>query len=237
MKKLLLVAVLLICITAVPARAHSGRTDSNGGHYNRSTGEYHYHHGYPAHQHEGGVCPYDFDDKTQKGQANNKMSSTGKTDAVNSAAASEYTIIIPPSEKTEPIYKSWWFWGIIAFATYKILKRSLTYIKKKNEYSVLYGGRSAESIANMPEDTEIGKDGLPREKGADGWGKLYTVYRSRTGKVVHRKGCHKSATHPVHVWSNYFITPCQRCRPTIPDRGWYKKYQEIAQIKKKYRIK
>jgi hypothetical protein len=25
--------------------AHSGRTDSNGGHYNRSTGQYHYHGG------------------------------------------------------------------------------------------------------------------------------------------------------------------------------------------------
>lgn len=43
--------------------AHPGRTDSNGGHYNRSTGEYHYHHGYPAHQHIDGECPYDYDDK------------------------------------------------------------------------------------------------------------------------------------------------------------------------------
>ena len=41
--------------------AHSGGTDSNGGHYDRSTGEYHYHHGYPAHQHINGVCPYEDD--------------------------------------------------------------------------------------------------------------------------------------------------------------------------------
>ncbi len=51
-----LAAVLLIPSVAV---AHPGRTDSNGGHYNRSTGEYHYHHGYPAHDHPGGVCPYE----------------------------------------------------------------------------------------------------------------------------------------------------------------------------------
>lgn len=41
--------------------AHSGGTDSQGGHYNHSTGEYHFHHGYHAHQHPNGVCPYDDD--------------------------------------------------------------------------------------------------------------------------------------------------------------------------------
>lgn len=55
---------LLIGLLSPVASAHSGRTDSRGGHYNRSTGEYHYHHGYPAHQHVNGICPYDFDDKT-----------------------------------------------------------------------------------------------------------------------------------------------------------------------------
>lgn len=53
--------ILAIILAAFPAMslAHSGRTDSNGGHYNRSTGEYHYHHGYGPHDHPGGVCPYD----------------------------------------------------------------------------------------------------------------------------------------------------------------------------------
>jgi hypothetical protein len=50
--------VLVLCLFAAGALAHSGRTDSKGGHYNRSTGEYHYHHGYSAHDHPGGVCPY-----------------------------------------------------------------------------------------------------------------------------------------------------------------------------------
>lgn len=48
----------------VPAFAHPGGTDGSGGHYNRSTGEYHYHHGHSAHDHVDGVCPYDYDDKT-----------------------------------------------------------------------------------------------------------------------------------------------------------------------------
>ena len=48
---------------ATVSSAHSGKTDAWGGHYDLSTGEYHYHHGYPAHSHSGG-CPYDYKDKT-----------------------------------------------------------------------------------------------------------------------------------------------------------------------------
>lgn len=45
------------------AQAHSGRTDSSGGHRDTKNksglGPYHYHcGGYPAHLHENGVCPY-----------------------------------------------------------------------------------------------------------------------------------------------------------------------------------
>lgn len=58
---LCLTLALFICL---PGLAHPGRTDARGGHTNHSTGKYHYHHGYPEHQHAGGKCPYDFDDKT-----------------------------------------------------------------------------------------------------------------------------------------------------------------------------
>ena len=47
----------------ITASAHSGRTDSHGGHHDYKNasglGSYHYHHGYPAHLHENGICPYD----------------------------------------------------------------------------------------------------------------------------------------------------------------------------------
>lgn len=59
---LVLLAIMLFLPSS--ASAHPGKTDENGGHYDASTGEYHYHHGYPAHQHINGVCPYDYDDKT-----------------------------------------------------------------------------------------------------------------------------------------------------------------------------
>ena len=56
--------VFLVCILMLLpiANAHSGRTDSSGGHKdNRNAsglGSYHYHHGYGPHLHPGGVCPY-----------------------------------------------------------------------------------------------------------------------------------------------------------------------------------
>ena len=65
----LFIFLLLPSITLI-TYAHPGRTDSRGGHTNHSTGEYHYHHGYSAHDHydmdgDGVIdCPYDFRDNT-----------------------------------------------------------------------------------------------------------------------------------------------------------------------------
>ena len=61
--------------------AHSGRTDSNGGHRDNKNksglGSYHYHcGGHPAHLHTNGVCPY----------SNNSTTSTNKGNTLNSSA-------------------------------------------------------------------------------------------------------------------------------------------------------
>lgn len=76
MKKILilLTALLVISLVTIMAFAHPGRTDSNGGHTDHSTGEYHYHHGYPAHQHIGGRCPYDYEDRTDSGSSSSSGS-------------------------------------------------------------------------------------------------------------------------------------------------------------------
>ena len=87
MKKLKIICFLVICslLLTVFASAHSGRTDSRGGHYDRSTGKYHYHHGYSAHNHydmDGdGIkdCPYEFKDKTNhSNSSSNNSTSTNK---------------------------------------------------------------------------------------------------------------------------------------------------------------
>lgn len=95
MKGLIALLMVLIALSS-SALAHSGRTDSSGGHYDRSTGEYHYHHGYPAHQHTDGICPYDFDDRTGE----NSGSSSGGS---SSGAA---VVIVPtaaPTSTVEPV--------------------------------------------------------------------------------------------------------------------------------------
>lgn len=59
MKVFIAILCILLCLFAITTFAHSGMTDSNGGHYDISTGEYHYHHGHPAHQHTNSKCPYE----------------------------------------------------------------------------------------------------------------------------------------------------------------------------------
>jgi hypothetical protein len=70
------IALLILTSAVTPALAHSGRTDSNGGHWDHSTGEYHYHHGYSAHQHNNGVCPYDYDNKTEHSSSGSSSNSS-----------------------------------------------------------------------------------------------------------------------------------------------------------------
>lgn len=84
MKKLIAVLLLVYFILSSSCVfAHSGGTDHKGGHYDKGSGEYHYHHGYSAHQHNDmdsdGVldCPYNFVDKTDHN--NSKSSSHSKS--------------------------------------------------------------------------------------------------------------------------------------------------------------
>lgn len=96
MKRFIIAAlVLLLCVfpsLISVAYSHPGNTDSSGGHYNRSTGEYHYHHGYPEHQHydtdgNGSIdCPYDFDDQTGRNSGSSSSSSKTPTKPTTSKA-------------------------------------------------------------------------------------------------------------------------------------------------------
>lgn len=78
MKKIFLAisAFAMIASVVLISYAHSGRTDGAGGHTDHSTGEYHYHHGCPAHDHydmdgDGDIdCPYEYDNRTDHGSLN-----------------------------------------------------------------------------------------------------------------------------------------------------------------------
>ena len=90
-----LLMLILVRLTAFETSAHSGKTDENGGHVNSATGDYHYHHGYPAHKHPGGICPYDYDDKTNH-NSGDSANSSGDTISWNNLTNS--------SNKSEAIY-------------------------------------------------------------------------------------------------------------------------------------
>lgn len=102
-KSLFVAFILVIVMNLVPfcnvisdsniivAEAHSGRTDSSGGHKDNKNksglGSYHYHcGGYPAHLHNNGVCPY----KSSNNQSSNKTSqnSNNKSDKTSNGSTS-----------------------------------------------------------------------------------------------------------------------------------------------------
>lgn len=127
MKKLISVLLLLCLIfSSISVFAHPGKTDGRGGHYNRSTGEYHYHHGYSAHQHKDinsdGVldCPYDFVDKTDN---SNKDSYSSKSESSNHLVSQpqKNKIITFISENSSVIYIAIWIFipWIITYFLYK----------------------------------------------------------------------------------------------------------------------
>lgn len=97
----LLPALFLLYVFAVTAFAHPGKTDSSGGHTDRSTGEYHYHHGYPAHDHydidgDGDLdCPYDFEDKTNHKSSGENSSYNEKDSRVKEP---EYPNVVFPRD-------------------------------------------------------------------------------------------------------------------------------------------
>lgn len=85
------------CYSTLTVQAHSGRTDNRGGHHdykNKSgLGSYHYHHGFPAHLHVNGVCPY------ESGYTDSNTSSTDFNDTYSSNTSNmeDGTIIISDS--------------------------------------------------------------------------------------------------------------------------------------------
>ncbi len=79
--------------TMIIAEAHSGRTDSNGGHRDNKNksglGSYHYHcGGYPAHLHPNGVCPYKSGARQSTASKSSGNSSSGKSSGSSSGSTS-----------------------------------------------------------------------------------------------------------------------------------------------------
>lgn len=95
----ILVAMCLFLVS-INSYAHSGRTDSNGGHKDNKNksglGSYHYHcGGYPAHLHKNGVCPYKSKSSTT---SSNKSSSNTKASSSKTTSSSSKPVSAQPVE-------------------------------------------------------------------------------------------------------------------------------------------
>lgn len=73
---------IVIMGSSVTANAHSGRTDSNGGHRDNKNvsglGPYHYHHGFGPHLHNNG-CPYNNVNATGSNSSSSKSKNNSTT--------------------------------------------------------------------------------------------------------------------------------------------------------------
>lgn len=104
-KKVWTILTILFLIIAIGgnAFAHSGRTDSRGGHKDNQNksglGSYHYHcGGHPAHLHENGVCPYSSTSSSTSSSSkststSNSNSSNSKSITTSSSVSEQKTII------------------------------------------------------------------------------------------------------------------------------------------------
>lgn len=84
-----LLVILAIISIGVSSYAHSGRTDSSGGHRDNKNksglGSYHYHcGGHPAHLHKNGVCPYSSSSSSNKKQSTSSSKGNTKSKSVSS---------------------------------------------------------------------------------------------------------------------------------------------------------
>ena len=221
-------AFLLLALLMLPAFAHGGGTDWRGGH-NSSSG-YHFHHGYGPHQHPGGVCPYDFDDKTgENGGGNSRTATTpkptGAPTPVQSAEKSTGAIL-------------WAFSIPVGFVLLLLMYEHIKDKADRKKYTALYSGKSTLELCGAPDGFDVGTDGLPKEANANGWGKSLTFYVSKTGRSFHaNQRCNKQAHVKIHAVNLGNRRSCGRCNPVRPpDFRWYYKYKEIGRIKQKYKI-
>lgn len=91
----ILMMTIIIC-ASLSTFAHSGRTDSSGGHKDNKNasglGSYHYHcGGYPAHLHTNGICPYSSKSGKSTSSSSKSSSSSNKSNSSSSSKGSSYS--------------------------------------------------------------------------------------------------------------------------------------------------
>lgn len=105
-----ILVIISVLGTSLNLYAHSGRTDSSGGHRDNKNksglGYYHYHcGGHPAHLHKNGVCPYSTKTSTKKSSTKKVIKATKikinqSTEDIYVGETKKLTATISPSNVT-----------------------------------------------------------------------------------------------------------------------------------------
>lgn len=245
MKKAALLLVIALLLTT-SAFAHPGRTDANGGHYDRATGEYHFHHGYPAHQHTGGACPYDFDDQTGLASGNGGGGGDNGSGTPHSAVSEAAGDADPL-----PLWGSLFLLLLALLSLWVILLQIVTAVmwcvesakerkKRREGYMKLYAGKSISALAGVPDWCAFDESGYPHCKSAAGAAEdPFTVYVTKSGRSYHTALCRhakKAAAVNLCQARDWGLAVCAVCHPMEALPPWAVKYRSIKAIRDKYRI-
>lgn len=124
MKRIIPFVIVIILMPAI-AFAHSGGTDSSGGHHDYDNvsglGDYHYHHGYGPHLHDGGVCPFDVSETTN----NVSIDSTSYDDEEYTFTESELFDYVYDAVRSDP-----YAYNMISYSEYEELQEDYAYLKQ-----------------------------------------------------------------------------------------------------------
>ena len=206
-KFIFLISIIFGC--SIITNAHPGNTDINGGHNVTSTGKYHYHHGYPAHQHENGICPYNFDDKIIHNNINKNVNKENELIEYKESNKVDYFHIFICSFFILLVI-AYFICPIIAYFTYEMKNKKKKDRKEHNNYLYYFSCYSfCEPIkfVEIPKYSYI-RNGLPITKGNGKYGK-YTVYISAKGKCFHKNmNCSRNLKEINYVHS-LNKTPCK----------------------------
>lgn len=111
--------------------------------------------------------------------------------------------------------------------------------EEKQQMQELFTGKTKQEIARMcgmPQGVEIGDDGLPHlfdRRGHD----EFVFYISASGEAFHKTPrCSKGARRSIHAVNLRRKRPCRRCKPVLPELGWYREYCRVVRLMQKYKI-
>lgn len=224
MKKVIVFAFAVLCCISI-SFGHSGRTDASGGHYDRQYGGYHYHHGYPAHDHKGGKCPYI---EAQKEQAHKKQLT--KTIFLYSllccvGACMCYKLIT----KCAKIHAEHQFVknrGAIKLAAQ--LKQQLQEIQQRRLELQKKSYLSPRKVCNVPDDSFLDAELLPCTTGTPAPFGEYTVfYNGNTGKYHFAHCVYAGYGRKTNICQiPIYAKPCFRCVWSAPPLDWIEPYRE-----------